>query len=143
MSSAPEADVDEWLGRAADRSSERRAINESLLESVRERGYSLLAARPEVIQHHNDVLSEFEQSGGMPRHDRAVREVTSELAELFSPELQPGEQYDLASIVVRIPTKAGLPGMALRMTGLPQTASTEQIELWITALRRLAATVES
>jgi flavin reductase (DIM6/NTAB) family NADH-FMN oxidoreductase RutF len=143
MSSAPESEVEEWLGRATDRSAERRAVNTTLLASVRERGYSLLAARAEAFQHHNDVLSEFEQSGGMPRHEREVRQVTSELAELFSVELAPGERYDLASIVVRIPTKPGLPAMALRMTGLPESVPTEQIEDWIADLKRVAATVES
>ena len=143
MSTAPDDEVDEWLGKASDRSDERRALNAALLESVREREYSLLAAQPEALQHHLDVLSEFELSGGLPRHDRVVRQATSELADLFSPELVPGESYDLASIVVRIPTRPGLPAMALRMTGLPGSATTEQIEAWIGALKHVAATVET
>jgi flavin reductase (DIM6/NTAB) family NADH-FMN oxidoreductase RutF len=143
MSTAPAAEVDEWLGKASDRTEERRALNLALLESVRERGYSLLAAQPEALQHHLDVLSEFESSGGLPRHDRVVRQATSELADLFSPNLVPGERYDLASIVVRIPTKPGLPAMALRMTGLPASATVEQIDGWIDALRQVASTTGS
>jgi flavin reductase (DIM6/NTAB) family NADH-FMN oxidoreductase RutF len=140
MSDASAADVSDWLARAADRSEERRQLNASLLAKVRDRGYSLLAARPETLQHHQDVLSEFERSGGMPRHERVVRQVTSELAELFSPELVPGERYDLASIVVHLPTGPGVPPMALRMSGLPGSATTDQIESWIASLKRVAET---
>jgi flavin reductase (DIM6/NTAB) family NADH-FMN oxidoreductase RutF len=143
MSNATEPEVDEWLARAGDRSPERRQLNQTLLGKVRERGYSLLAARAEVLQHHKEVLSAFEESGGLPRHERVVRQVTSELAALFSPELLPGERYDLASIVVHIPTRAGRPPMALRMTGLPESVPTEQIEDWIAALKRVAATAGS
>ena len=140
MSNASEGEVNEWLGRATDRSEERRQLNATLLEKVRERGYSLLAAQPEVLKHHQEVLSAFEESGGLPRHERVVRQVTTELAEFFTPELLPGERYDLASIVVHIPTRAGLPPMALRMSGLPESVPTEQIEYWIAALKRVAAT---
>lgn len=139
MVNAAATEVDEWLRRAPDDSQDRRDLNEALLEKVRERGYSLLAATPEAIQRHQAVLSEFELSGGLPRQERVVRQVTSELADLFTPDLGPGQRYDLASIVVLVPTPTGLPPIALRMTGLPTSAPTEQIESWISALKRVAA----
>jgi hypothetical protein len=69
--------------------------------------------------------------------------VTSELADFFFTDLTPGEHYDLANVVVLVPTKEGQPPMALRMTGLPRGASTEQIETWIRALNEVANSVES
>ncbi len=77
MANAPEADVDEWLQRAPDHSEERRELNRSQLEKVREHGYSLLAAGTEVLQRHQAVLSAFEQSDRLPRHERAVQQATS------------------------------------------------------------------
>ena len=67
-----------------------------------------------------------------------MRQATSELATLFCPDLVPGERYDLASIVVLLPTLPELPPMALRMTGLPGAVPTEQIEAWVGRLKRVA-----
>lgn len=139
MVSAPATEVDEWLRRAPGASQDRRDLNQALLEKVRERGYSLLAATPEAVRRHQAVLSAFELSGGLPRQEREVQQVTTELAGVFTPDLVPGQRYDLASIVVLVPTTMDLPPIALRMTGLPPSVPTEQIELWIDGLKRVAA----
>lgn len=135
MVDAPPADVDEWLRRAPE---DRRNVNLAQLEKVRDCGYSVLAAAPETMERHEAVLSAFESSGGLPRHQRVVQQVTSELADLFCPDLVPGHRYDLASIVVRVPTTAALPPIALRMTGLPTSTPTHQIETWINRLKQVA-----
>ena len=137
MAHAPGSEVDEWLRRAPDASPERRALNEALLSAVQERGYSLLTAPPETLQRHEAVLSMFEQSDRLPRHERAVRQSTSELAAHFTPDLVPGRTYDLATIVVLLKTAPGLPPMALRMTGLPPAASTAQVQTWIHGLQQV------
>ena len=64
---------------------------------------------------------------------------TSELADFFFTDLAPGEHYDLANVVVLVEPKTGTPPMAIRMTGLPRGASTEQIQTWIDALKQIAA----
>src|SRR3954452_17888967 len=83
MTDAPAAEIDEWLRRAPDDSQDRRDVNLALLDTVRERGYSLLAAEPEALRRHQAVLTEFEQSDRLPRQERMVRQVTSELGDLF------------------------------------------------------------
>ena len=143
MVNAPDDEVDGWLRRAPDDSADRRALNRALLDRVRQRGYSLLTAKPAAIARHEAVLSAFEQSDRLPRHERVVRQSTSELADFFCPELVPGERYDLANIVMLIATRPGLPAMALRTTGLPSDAPTEQIETWIEALQRVVRSAEA
>jgi len=143
MANTTETDVDEWLQRAADTSEERRELNRAQLDRVREHGYSLLAAGPEVLRRHQAALSTFELSDRLPRHERVVQQVTSELADFFFTDLVAGERYDLANVVVLVATRQGLPPMALRMTGLPSAASTEQIETWIRALKLIATTAET
>jgi flavin reductase (DIM6/NTAB) family NADH-FMN oxidoreductase RutF len=143
MANAPESDVDEWLRRAPDHSDERRDLNRAQLNSVRERGYSLLAAGPEVVRRHQVALSEFELSDRLPRRERDVLAVTSELADFFFTDLVPGHRYDLANVVVLVATKDGFPPMALRITGLPRSADTEQVETWIAALKHVATKVET
>jgi flavin reductase (DIM6/NTAB) family NADH-FMN oxidoreductase RutF len=138
MVDAAPAAVDEWLRRAPDDTRESRDLHRALLDRVRERGYSLLAAEPHLLERHRAALSAFEQSERLPRQERAVQQATAELAELFCPDLVPGRSYDLASIVVLIPTKADLPPMALRMTGLPGSSPTAQVEAWIDGLKRVA-----
>jgi flavin reductase (DIM6/NTAB) family NADH-FMN oxidoreductase RutF len=137
VNSAP-AEVEAWLKRAPDDSQERRDHYRSLLDKVRARGYSALAAEPELLLRHQAALSAFEKSDRLPRHERAVRQATSELADLFCPDLTAGERYNLASIVVLMPTAADLPPMALRMTGLPGSVLTEQIDSWVDSLKRVA-----
>ncbi|HEY3882576.1 MAG TPA: flavin reductase family protein [Trebonia sp.] len=136
---ATPAEVDEWLRRVPDASRDRRDLYRAQLGKVRERGYSLLAAGPELLQRHQAVLAEFELSQRLPRQERAVRQATSELADVFCPDLLPRQRYDLASIVVPIPIKADLPPMAIRATGLPASLWTEQIEVWVDKLKRVAA----
>ncbi|WP_375400871.1 flavin reductase [uncultured Amnibacterium sp.] len=142
MAAATDAEVDEWLGRARNHDEGRRALNRALLEKVRERGYSLLTAKPEVVARHQAVLSAFERSDGLPQQERVVRQVTSELADFFGPDIVPGERYDLANIVMLIATGPGLPPMALRITGLPKQASSRRIDTWIAAICSVAATAE-
>ena len=134
-------EVEEWLRRAPDDSDNRRDLHRDLLDKVRECGYSLLAAEPGLLQRQQAALSAFEQSDRLPRHERAVRQATSELAELFCPDLLPGELYDLASIVVPVPvpTDAGLPPLAIRMTGMPAAVPTQRVETWVHRLQQVAA----
>ena len=122
---SPPAEVDEWLRRAPDDRQERRDLHLALLGKVRERGYSLLAAEPELLQRHQAVLTAFERSHRLPRQERAVRLATAELTGLFCPALAPGGRYDVASIVVPVPAGAGLPQLAVRVTGLPASLPTE------------------
>ncbi|PTT68845.1 hypothetical protein DBR22_05350 [Arthrobacter sp. HMWF013] len=138
LGDSPTAEVDEWLGRAPDDGQERRDLNLALLGKVRDRGYSILAARPDAFNRYQAALSEFELSDRLPRKERLVRHAAAELADLFCPDLEPGQQYDIASIVVLLPTPSDLPTMALRMTGLPASSTTEQIESWIHALKDIA-----
>ena len=139
MVNSSDSDIDEWLGRAPDLSDERRDLNRSLLDRVRECGYSLLAAGSEVLQRHQAALSAFEQSDRLPRQQRVVQQVTLDLADFLFTNLVAGEHYDLANIVVLGAPKEGRPPMALRMTGLPTGASTEQIESWIDTMKQIVA----
>lgn len=139
MVNATPTEVDEWLRRAPDDSQDRRDLYRAVLDQVRDCGYSLLAAEPELLRRHEAVLSAFELSDRLPRQERAVRQVTAELADLFCPDLVPGQRYDLASIVVLIPTSADLPAMALRMAGLPGSVPTGEIESWIHSLQEVTA----
>lgn len=143
MADAPQQEIDDWLGRAPDRSAERRELNSTLLDRVRERGYSLLSAEPDALSRHEAVLREYELSGGLPRQDRVVRQTTSDLAELFTPDVVPGERYDLASVVVLIPTRITQPPMALRMTGLPVSMPAEQVLALIAGMKDVAQVAAS
>ncbi len=133
-------EVDEWLLRAPDDSQDRREFYRTQLEKVRERGYSVLAAEPQLLQRQQAALSEFELSDRLPRQERAVQQAIAELAALFCPDLLPGQRYDLESIVVPIPTGANLPPMAIRISGMPTSVPTERIEAWTNRLKRVAAT---
>jgi flavin reductase (DIM6/NTAB) family NADH-FMN oxidoreductase RutF len=143
MANASESDVDEWIRRAPDDSPARRSLNLAILDKVRERGYSLLTASPDAMQRHDALLAAFEQSERLPRQERVVRQASSDLTEHFTPDLVPGQEYDIATVVVLLPPVPGRPSLAIRMTGLPQDASTDQIEAWIAGLKRVAEAAAS
>lgn len=132
------AEIDAWLARAPDDDQARREIHRSRLEDVRDCGYTLLAADPELLQRQQTALSEFERSDRLPRHERAVTQAIAELADLYCPELQPGKHYDLESIVVPIPLEANLPPIAIRISAVPRSAPTAQVEAWIDRLKHVA-----
>ncbi len=138
LAGAPAAEVDEWFRRARDGS----GVGHVHLQRVRERGYSLLLDDPATHRRHREALAAFEASDRLPRHERAVTAATTELADLFCPDLDPAGRYDLANVVVPVPTGAGQPSMALRMTGLPPSASTPQIHAWIDRLRQVATSTK-
>lgn len=138
MADAGADEVEAWLRRDPDDGPATRERHTVLLDRVRERGYSLLAAEPEALERHRLALSEYERSDRLPRHGRAVEQATAELADLFCPDLAPGESYDVASVVVLVPAVTGRPAMALRMTGLALGAPTEQIEGWVRDLTAVA-----
>ncbi|MDQ2758115.1 MAG: flavin reductase family protein [Actinomycetota bacterium] len=139
LADAPANEVDEWFRRARVDCDVGRAH----LQRVRERGYSMLLDHPATHRRHHEALAAFEAADRLPRHERAVTAATSELADLFCPDLDPARRYDLANLVVPVPTAAGQPSIALRMTGLPAAASTMQIHHWIDRLRLVATTKEN
>lgn len=66
MVNASETEVDEWLRRAPDDNEDRRELNRAILDKVRQRGYSLLTAKPEAIARHEAVLSASSCPTGCP-----------------------------------------------------------------------------
>ena len=139
LANSAAAEVDEWLLRAPDDSRDRREFYRARLDKVRECGYSLLAAAPELLRRQQEALSAFELSDRLPRRERAVQQAVAELADLFCPDVVAGHRYDLESIVVPIPAGANLPSMAIRICGMPPSVPAEQIVSWVDRLKQVAA----
>jgi len=138
MTQCPPEEVEEWFERAPLDATDRRPVLRAVLDRVRERGYSVLAASPEVLQYHREVVTAFEMSDRLPRQKRVVQTVTADLAHLYEPDVVPGELYDLESIVVPVERISGYPPVAIRMTGFPGSVPSQQVEAWVDALKRLA-----
>ena len=139
VDSAP-AEVDEWLRRSPEDVQDRRELFGALLEKVRVRGWSLvLVAEPTVLERRRALLSAFELSDRLPRQERVVRQVISEMVELYEPDLVSGKRYDVASILVPVAASADYPPIVIRMAGLPSSASSDQIETWIQSLKLVAS----
>lgn len=132
-------EIEEWLQRAPRDAQDRRPLFTSVLDRVRERGYSVLAAAPEALRHHREVVSAFEESDRLPRQEREVQAVSSELAELYEPEVVPGQPYDLESIVVPVDPIPDYPTVALRMSGFARSLDSAAIEAAVGALQTVAA----
>lgn len=137
--SSPE-EIEEWLARAPSNAADRRQVFRSVLDRVRERGYSVLAAAPQVLQHHRDVVTAFEMSDRLPRQERMLQAVSAELVDLYEPDLVPGERYEIESIVVPVEKIPGCPPVAIRMSGFAGPVSSQEVDDWVEALRRVAAT---
>jgi len=135
---APEAEVDEWLALSPDEDDNSRELCRSLLKRLRVRGYSLLISAPDVLERHHQAVSAFELSDRLPRHQRAVRQVTAELLDLYDPDLVPGQHYDVESIVVPVHIPAEYPRIAVRLTGFSGPVSAERIQAMARGLEQVA-----
>lgn len=135
LTQSPPESIDRWVRGGPDENSARYR---ALLDSVRERGYSILSAEPELHRRQDEALAEFESTDRHPRQERAVQQAFSESAGHFCTDLKPDEHYDLASVVVPVEMTGQRPPMALRLSGLPSSAPTTLVETWIRELRALA-----
>jgi len=110
-----------------------------MLKRLQVRGYSLLISEPDILERHRAAVSAFELTDRLPRHERAVRQVTSELLNLYDPDLVPGQRYDVESIVVPVSTPAEYPRIAVRMTGFASSVPAERVQAMVHGLKRVAA----
>ena len=129
MADAPETEIEDWLRRAPDQTDERGSTF-PYWKSYSTTDTTLLAAGPEAVQQHQAILSEFELRPPSPSRTRGARGDLGARQSFFTGLV--GERYDLANIVV-LSRRAGVPPMALRVTGLPP-AMTVQVETRIAAL---------
>jgi len=88
---------------------------------------------------HQAAVSAFELNERLPRHERVVRQVTSELLDLYDPELVPGQRYDVESIVVPVSTPAEYPRIAVRLTGFAYSVAAERIQAMVDGLKQVAS----
>jgi flavin reductase (DIM6/NTAB) family NADH-FMN oxidoreductase RutF len=140
MTHSGPAEIEEWLARAPSTVADRHQVFRSVLDRVRERGYSVLAASPDMLQHHRDVVTAFEMSDRLPRQERMLQTVSAELVDLYEPDLVPGERYEIESIVVPVEDVPGYPPVAIRLSGFAGPVSSREVDAWVEALRRVAAT---
>ncbi len=136
---APDAEVNEWLARCPDDGEDLAGLSRALLERLRVRGYSLLISAPDILERHQAAVSAFELNERLPRHERVVRQVTSELLDLYDPELVPGQRYDVESIVVPVSTPAEYPRIAVRLTGFAYSVAAERIQAMVDGLKQVAS----
>ncbi len=136
---APDTQVAEWLARCPDGGEDRVELFRAMLKRLQVRGYSLLISEPDILERHRAAVSAFELTDRLPRHERAVRQVTSELLNLYDPDLVPGQRYDVESIVVPVSTPAEYPRIAVRMTGFASSVPAERVQAMVHGLKRVAA----
>lgn len=139
---AGEPEVDQWLARVPRQSTAAPEHFRRNLDKVRERGYSL-SLMPEAPVDRISLMTDYSSSERLPEHERQMQKMIADTAELYEPDLEDGQCYDLHSIVVPVPVPQGQPPIAMRMSGLPAGAPTDQVEQWIAGLSRAATAAAS
>lgn len=138
LHNAAQSEVDDWLARVPRQSKTTAEEFLDNLGKVRERGYSL-SLMPEGSVDRISLMTDYSSSERLPEHEREIQKMIADTAELYEPDLEDGQAYDLHSIVVPVPTPKGQPPIAMRMSGLPGGATTDRIQEWVTGLSRAAA----
>lgn len=135
---ASEAEVQEWLARAPGQGVATVETFRRNLDRVRERGFSL-SLMPDPSVDRISLMSDYSSTDRLPKHERLMKQMIADTAALYEPDLDPGETYHLHSIVVPVPGPDDTPPIAMRMSGLPAGATTGQVQEWVEALSRAAA----
>lgn len=124
--------LDGWLEQV-------RRLDPSLVDGVRskreialERGFSVSLHSDEVEQRLLSMSAY--NSTATPKEARRIRELIALSADLYEPEWNEGERYDVYSITVAIETPEGCPPLVLRMTNVPGQASPALVREWAEAL---------
>lgn len=133
---APGPEVEQWLSRAK-ASEVDDARCRAKLAAVRERGYSL-SLLPGQDVDRVALMSDYSGIDVLPEHERRMRRMITESASLYEPDLDPTGTHDLHSVMVPVPTAEPATRIVLRLSHLPQGATTAQVERWIAALGRVA-----
>lgn len=135
---APDEDVEEWLARAPGQGPATVETFRRNLERVRERGYSM-SLMPDPSVDRISLMSDYSSTDRLPQHERLMKQMISDTAALYEPDLDPHGTYHLHSIVVPVPGPVDTPPIAMRMSGLPAGATPGQVQDWVDALSRAAS----
>lgn len=136
LAHAPDDEVERWVARAK-ASDEDQAMTRDNLESVRSRGYSISLEPPSTIDRVA-LMSDYSGVDVLPVHERRIKQMIAESANLYEPTLDPDGLHDLHSVIVPVPTDEPRTRLAVRISGLPAGASAEQVQQWIDALTAVA-----
>src|SRR5690606_38296967 len=90
---------------------------------------------PETYLARVAVMSDYSGCDVLPEHESRIKQMIAGTAELYEPDTEPGNTYDLHSVVVPVKNS----NIALRMTRLPKAATAAQVQSWIDGLREIAA----
>lgn len=132
---APDDEVDRWIGRGK-ASEEDEARFRSKLDTVRAGGDSIALVPTEPVDRVA-LMSDYSGIDVLPEHDRRLRRMITESSSLYEPELDPDGLHDVYSVMVPVPTTEPTTRVVVRLSRLPQGASTAQVEEWIAALKRV------
>jgi len=134
---ADEDEVARWLAAAPGQDEETIARLRANLATVRQRGYSLSLAQQGPTERMS-LVSDYSEHG-LPEHVRRFKQLIADTAQLYEPEIVDGGTYSLHSIVVPVPTPAGMPPIALRMANLPADTPAAVVRRWVEDLQATAA----
>lgn len=133
--------VDRWISQMASAvSAEQKGSYRRMLETVRERGWSIGLCAPQ----HDDVTVEVDRYSSVARTPVAERRVSAllpGLAPFYEPAvIDPDEQYDVRILVapVRIDGRTVL---ALTLAGMPGGVSASEVQHWVSRLQATAGEV--
>ena len=136
LAHAPDDEVERWVARAK-ASDEDEAMTRDNLESVRRRGYSI-SLEPPSTTDRVALMSDYSGVDVLPVHERRIKQMIAESANLYEPSLDPDAVHDLHSVIVPVPTDEVRTRLAVRISGLPSGASADQVQQWIDALTAVA-----
>lgn len=136
LTHAPDEEVEQWLARAK-ASDEDIAMTRANLEAVRARGYSI-SLEPASMTDRLALMSDYSGGDVLPMHERRIKQMIAESANLYEPSLDAESTHDLHSVIVPVPTDEGRTRLAVRISGLPAGASADQVQTWIDALTQVA-----
>lgn len=138
------AATERWLARAVPSDECTPEQYRGRLATVRDRGWSITMRGSYRDEEVYEALREYSSGCYTPAQERRIREIISRTSSSYAPvSLEPGQRYDVDSVLAPVRDAAGKVRLVLRLSGLPGPASAESIRAWAQQLMQTAHSAES
>ncbi|MER1996085.1 MAG: flavin reductase [Arthrobacter sp.] len=138
------AAIERWLARAVPSDECTPQQYRGRLAAVRERGWSVTMRGSYRDEEVFEALREYSSGCYTPAQERRIREIISRTSSSYAPvSLDPGQSYDVDSVLAPVRDADGKVRLVLRLSGLPGPASGEAVRAWAGQLMQSAGSAES
>lgn len=134
---------EEWIARLGRVDDEVKASARTQLHRAQERGWSISFMGGRSLEHIDELVDHYSNQSRTVNQERRFLMTLAEVTELHEPEeILPDGRHDVLNITAPVRRANGDVQIVLRLGGLPQGVTGEEVTQWRDALLAAAVRVE-